>query len=267
MQTHPERCQERRNVVLSQMNKAGFISDDEYASLSSQPIELHFHAIDHNDGTATYFREFLRKYMTANRPVRSEYPSWAGTQFHIDSIAWEQDPLYGWCNKNTKRDGTHFNIYTDGLKIRTSINSRMQRYAEEAVYGHVAKYLQPLFNKENKKKPNAPFTSDLTQKQIQGILSRAMRQSERWISMRNAGYSDEEIRRSFSEKTGMTIFTYHGEVDTTMTPLDSIKYYKSFLRAGFMAIDPKNGGVRAYVGGLNYTHFPWRYSGCRRGNP
>ena len=133
----------------------------------------------------------------------------------------------------------------------------MQRYAEEAVYGHVAKYLQPLFNKENKKKTNAPFTSDLTQKQIQGILSRAMRQSERWISMRNAGYSDEEIRRSFSEKTGMTIFTYHGEVDTTMTPLDSIKYYKSFLRAGFMAIDPKNGGVRAYVGGLDYTHFKY----------
>lgn len=254
---YPERCVERRNVVLSQMNKAGYITDSEYTAYTARPIELHFHTADHNDGTATYFREFLRKYMTATRPVRSDYPSWGGTQFHIDSIAWEQDPLYGWCNKNAKRDGSHYNIYTDGLKIRTSINSRMQRYAEEAVYRHVAKHLQPLFNKENRNKPNAPFTEGLTQHQIQNILTRAMRQSERWVSMHNAGYSDEEIRRSFREKTEMTIFTYHGDVDTTMTPLDSIRYYKSFLRAGFMAIDPKTGGVRAYVGGLDYTHFKY----------
>lgn len=254
---YAERSEERRNVVLSQMKKAGYLTEAEYDSCHAEPLTLHFHAIDHKEGSAAYFREFLRKYMTAKKPERSNYPSWAGTQYHIDSIAWEQDPLYGWCNKNKKRDGSNYNIYTDGLKIRTSINSRMQKYAEEAVYAHVAKYLQPNFNKENKSKPNAPFSSDLTQKQINSILSRSMRQSERWRAMREAGCSDEEIEASFRKKTEMTIFSYHGDVDTVMTPLDSIRHYKSFLRAGFMSIDPRSGEVKAYVGGLNYQYFQY----------
>lgn len=254
---HRERAEQRRNVVLQQMVKAGYITESEFSEYKAQPLTLNFKAIDHKEGYATYFREFLRKYMTAKRPQRKNYPSWASTQYHIDSIAWEQDPLYGWCNKNVKKDGTNYNIYTDGLKIRTSINAKMQKYAEEAVYRHVANYLQPLFDKENKRKPNAPFTSELTQKQIDNILMRSMRQSERWRVMKELGHSDEEIKQAFNKKTEMTVFSYNGDIDTVMTPIDSIKYYKSFLRAGFMSIDPKNGEVKAYVGGLNYHHFQY----------
>ena len=253
---YAERAAERRNVVLRQMLKAGYISETEYEEIAEKPIELHFRTIDHKEGSAAYFREFLRKYMTAKRPQRENYPSWAGVQYHIDSIAWEQDPLYGWCNKNRKKDGSAYNIYTDGLKIRTSINSRMQRYAEEAVYAHVAKYLQPVFDRENRRKKNAPY-SNLSQKQINDILNRSMRQSERWRAMREAGCSDSEIEEAFRKKTEMTVFSYHGDVDTLMSPLDSIRYYKTFLRAGFMSIDPRNGEVKAYVGGMDYEHFQY----------
>lgn len=254
---YSERSEDRRNVVLGQMLKAGYITKAEYDENRQLPLELNFRTIDHKDGSATYFREFLRKYMSANKPERKNYPSWGATQYYIDSIAWASDPLYGWCNKNTKKDGTHYNIYTDGLKIRTSINYEMQKYAEESVYAHVVKYLQPQFNKENKSKPNAPFTDELTPKQVNDILSRSMRQSDRWRAMAEAGYSDEEIRPSFREPTNMTIFTYHGDIDTTMTPMDSIRYVKSFLRAGFMSMDPKTGEVKAYVGGLDYAHFQY----------
>lgn len=252
-----ERSENRRNIVLAQMVKAGYLSQAEFEENKVQPLELHFHTVDHKDGTATYFREFLRKYMSAQKPSRSNYPSWGSAQYYIDSVAWEQDPLYGWCNKNLKKDGTPYNIYTDGLKIHTSINSRMQKYAEDAVYAHVAKYLQPNFDKENKKKSNRPFTSELTQKQVNEILTRSMRQSERWRSLKEAGCSDEEIRESFHKRTEMSIFTYHGDVDTTMTPLDSIRYIKSFLRSGFMSMDPKTGEVKAYVGGIDYYHFQY----------
>lgn len=254
---YPERSAERRNVVLAQMLKAGYITQADYDENRSMAVDLHFRTVDHKDGSATYFREFLRKYMSAKKPQRQNYPSWGGTQYYIDSIAWATDPLYGWCNKNTKKDGTPYNIYTDGLKIRTTINSRMQKYAEESVYAHVAKYLQPQFNKANKTKPNAPFTDELTPKQVSDILTRSMKQSDRWRTMSEAGYSDEEIRKAFHTRTNMTIFTYHGDQDTTMTPLDSIRYVKSFLRAGFMSMDPKTGYVKAYVGGLDYSHFQY----------
>lgn len=254
---YSERCTERRNVVLAQMLKANYISEADYKLYCAQPLELNFHTIDHKDGSATYLREFLRKYMTAREPRRENYPSWGGTQYYIDSIAWHNDPLYGWCNKNTKKDGTPYNLYTDGLKIRTTINSRMQRYAEESVYGHVARYLQPLFSEEKRDSPTAPFSSELTPRQVGDILGRAMRQSERWRVMREAGYSDEEIRESFNKRTEMTIFTYHGDIDTTMTPIDSIRYVKSFLRSGFVSMEPKTGAVRAYVGGLDYAHFQY----------
>lgn len=253
---YKERSESRRNVVLGQMLKANYISQSEHDSLVAEPLQLHFRTIDHKDGSATYFREFLRKYMTATKPYRQDYPSWGGTQYYIDSIAWENDPLYGWCNKNTKKDGTPYNIYTDGLKIRTSINSRMQKYAEESVYYHVAKYLQPKFNKGKGIKPNFPY-DDLSSKQVADIFARSMRQSERWRVMHEAGYSDEEIKNSFRQKTEMTIFTYHGDIDTLMTPMDSIRYYKSFLRAGFMSMDPHTGAVKAYVGGLDYSHFQY----------
>lgn len=252
---YPDRCRERRNVVLDQMRKAGYISDAEYAQHVESPLTLDFHRTDHKDGVAPYLREFLRVYMSAERPQLSNYPSWNRRQFVIDSIAWANDPLYGWCNKNRKKDGSPYNLNADGLKVYTTIDSRMQRYAEEAVYAHVARYLQPEFFKEQKGKPNAPFTSALTQKQVNQIMERAVLQSERYRALKAAGASNEEIHRSFHTPTEMTLFTYHGDIDTMMAPIDSIRYVKSYLRAGFMSMDPKTGAVKAYVGGLDYTHF------------
>lgn len=254
---YPERCKERRNVVLAQMVKAGYLSQAEGREYGAQPIELHFHRADHKDGVAVYFREYLRQYMMMERPERKNYPSWNYRQFVIDSIAFAIDPLCGWCKKNTKKDGTFYNIYTDGLKIHTTIDYKMQQYAEESVYGHVARYLQPIFNKENKAKPNAPFTEDLTPAQVKQIMNRAVRQSERYRVMQESGCSAEEIERSFRTPVDMTVFTYHGDIDTVMTPLDSIRYYKSFLRAGFLSMDAHNGHVKAYVGGIDFEHFQY----------
>ena len=252
---YPDRCRTRRNVVFGQMVKAGYLSQAEYSDLCEEPLELRFHRIDHKDGTATYLREFLRQYVMAKCPNRKDYPDWNKNQYVYDSIAWVSDPLYGWCNKNFKQGGKPYNIYTDGLKVYTTIDSRMQKYAEEAVYQHVAKYLQPHFFAEKRKKPNAPFTGKLTPQQVKGILRRSLYQSERYRNMKSAGLTDADIVKAFNTPTDMTVFTYHGDVDTVMTPMDSIRYYKSFLRAGFMSMDAKSGQVKAYVGGLNYTHF------------
>lgn len=252
---YPERAKERRNVVLSQMVKAGYMDHAEYQNYSSEPLTLNFHRTDHKDGTATYLREFLRQYMMAKRPVRTDYPSWNNVQFVADSIAWDTDPLYGWCNKNFKKDGSPYNVYSDGLKVFTTIDSRMQKYAEEAVYQHVARYLQPAFDKENKPKPSSPYSDKLTPLQIRNILNRSITQSERWRTMKAAGCTPEEIKEAFRKKIEMTVFTYHGDIDTLMSPLDSIRYYKGFLRSGFMSMDPKTGAVKAYVGGLDYPHF------------
>ena len=251
---YPERAKERRNVVLSQMVKAGYMDRAEYQNYSSEPLTLNFHRTDHKDGTATYLREFLRQYMMAKRPVRTDYPSWNNVQFVADSIAWDTDPLYGWCNKNFKKDGSPYNVYSDGLKVFTTIDSRMQKYAEEAVYQHVARYLQPAFDKENKPKPSSPYSDKLTPQQIRNILNRSITQSERWRTMKAAGCTPEEIKEAFRKKIEMTVFTYHGDIDTLMSPLDSIRYYKGFLRSGFMSMDPKTGAVKAYVGGLDYPH-------------
>lgn len=254
---YPERCTERRNVVLGQMHKVGYISDDEYAKAESEALDLNFHRIDHKDGIATYFREFLRQYIMAKKPDLKDYPSWNRVQYSIDSTAWENDPLYGWCNKNYKKNGEHYNVYTDGLKIFTTIDSRMQRYAEEAVLQHVGHYLQPAFSKENRTKPNAPFTNALTASEVKGILDRSIRQSERYRAMKELGATDDEIQKAFRTPVEMSVFTYHGAVDTVMTPLDSIRYIKSFLRSGFVSMDPRNGAVKAYVGGVDFTHFTY----------
>ena len=254
---YPERSLERRNVVLAQMQKAGYLSSAEYRQISKDPVELHFHRSDHKDGSAVYFREFLRQYMMMSRPERDNYPSWNKRQYVIDSIAFATDPLCGWCKKHTKKDGSYYNVYTDGLKIYTTIDSRMQQYAEESVYGHVAQFLQPAFNEENKKKPNAPFTDQLTREQVRQIMWRSVRQSERYRLMKQAGASEEEIDKAFRTPTDMTVFTYHGDIDTTMTPLDSIRYYKSFLRSGFMSMDAHTGQVKAYVGGIDFAHFQY----------
>ena len=254
---YPERARQRRNVVLAQMLKVGYFTQAQYDKERVKPLELDFHRIDHKDGTATYFREFLRLYMMAKRPDRndeSRYPSWNKNQYVYDSIAWETDPLYGWCNKNRKKDGEPYNLYADGLKVYTTIDSRMQEFAEKAMYDHVAHYLQPQFEKENRGKPNAPY-SNLSAKQVASILNRSKTQSERYRVMKQAGCSDEEIDEAFNTKMHMTVFTYHGDVDTLMSPMDSIRYYKKFLRSGMMSMDPKTGAVKAYVGGLDYEHF------------
>lgn len=254
---YPERARQRRNVVLAQMLKVGYFTQAQYDKERVKPLKLDFHRIDHKDGTATYFREFLRLYMMAKRPDRndeSRYPSWNQNQYVYDSIAWETDPLYGWCNKNRNKDGEPYNLYADGLKVYTTIDSRMQEFAEKAMYDHVAHYLQPQFEKENRGKPNAPY-SNLSAKQVASILNRSKTQSERYRVMKQAGCSDEEIDEAFNTKMQMTVFTYHGDVDTLMSPMDSIRYYKKFLRSGMMSMDPKTGAVKAYVGGLNYEHF------------
>ncbi|MBR5804267.1 MAG: transglycosylase domain-containing protein [Bacteroidaceae bacterium] len=253
-----ENALNRRNTVLSQMEKAGYLSAEECDSLQELPIELKFRRADHKEGIATYLRMYLRDCLMAKKPERKNYADWQYQKFYEDSLSWETDPLFGWCNKNFKKDGEPYNIYTDGLKVYTTINSRMQRYAEEAVDEHVKKYLQPAFFKEKKGRRTAPYTDKLTTDEVETILTRAMKQSERYRLMRNDGYTAEEIRKAFDEPHEMTVFSYEqGEIDTVMSSMDSIRYYKHFLRCGFMSMDPMTGHVKAYVGGPDFTHFQY----------
>ena len=254
---YPERSIERRNVVLSQMEKAGFLTEAERDKLSSEPLGLKFHVADHKDGIAQYFRDFLRRYMTAKKPDRNDYFEWNMVKYYIDSLNWENDPLYGWCTKNRKKDGEPYNVYTDGLKVYTTIDSRMQAYAEKAVYEHVAKYLQPAFTKEKKGRKTGPFSGSLSMEQVSNIMMRSVRQCDRYRAMKASGASEDEIMQAFRTKREMTVFSYQGEIDTVMTPLDSIRYYKTFLRTGFMSMCPQNGHVKAYVGGMDFSHFAY----------
>ena len=252
-----ERSRGRRNVVLEQMRKAGYITDAECDSLQALPLKLTYNRVDHKEGLATYFREYLRGVMTAPKPVRSDYRGWQMQKFYEDSIAWETNPLYGWCAKNKKKDGTNYNIYTDGLKIYTTINSRMQQYAEDAVKEHLGDYLQPVFFKEKEGSKNAPYARSLPEKRVEELLTKAMKQTERYRLMKEAGASEQQIRKAFDTPEEMTVFSWKGDKDTIMTPIDSIRYYKSFLRTGFMSMDPANGHVKAYVGGPNYVYFQY----------
>ena len=254
---YPERCVARRNVVLQQMLKSGYITRAEYADYSAQPLNLRFRRENKVDGSGEYFREFLRQYMMAKEPKREDYQNRSLRQFVLDSIAWAQDPLYGWCNKNMKRNGEPYNIYTDGLRIYTTIDTRMQQYAEKAVRQQMAGFLQPAFNKANSMKQNAPFSSKISRQTIKNILNRSIRQSNRYLVMREQGASPDDIKRAFRTPVEMSLFTYHGEVDTVMTPIDSIRYYKSFLRSAFMSMAPHTGAVKAYVGGIDFEHFKY----------
>jgi len=252
-----ERCKDRRNVVLAQMVKAGYLTEEEMRQYAEEPLVLNFHRLDHKEGIAVYLREYLRVRLMAKKPERRDYPSWNMNKFYEDSVAWQNDPIYGWCNKHYNKDGEPYNIYSDGLRIYTTIDSRMQKYAEEAVYDHVGKTLQPAFNKEKRGNPHAPYSGNLSKAEYNKIINRAMRQSERYRALKAAGKSEDEIIKNFNTPVDMAVFTYHGDIDTTLTPLDSIKYYKSFLRSGFMSMDPKTGAVKAYVGGLDYVHFSY----------
>lgn len=249
----PELTLNRRNVVLNQMYKYDKITRDEYDSLKMLPLGLKFKRVDHKEGLATYFREYLRLYMTANKPKRENYRN--TEQFRLDSAAWETDPLYGWCKKNVKVGGTHYDLYSDGLKIYSTLDSRMQRYAEEAVREHLSQDLQPLFDKERAYKKNSPFSNDMTPDKIEEALMRSVKQSERYRQLVKEGKNQREIRKIFDQKVEMQLFTWNGIRDTVMSPMDSVKHYKSFFRSGFMVMNPRNGYVKAYVGGPDYRYF------------
>jgi penicillin-binding protein 1A len=253
-----DRCRGRRNVVLDNMQKQGYITLEVSDSLKNLPMELDYQRVDHKLGLAPYFREYLRKIMTAKKPERSQF--YSNQAFYEASLAWENDPLYGWCNKNQKPDGSNYNLYTDGLKIYTTIDSRMQQYAEESVKEYLGDYLQDLFFKEKSTKNSinrAPFSANTTKAQRDSIMVRAMRQTDRYRSLRNADVSADSIEKAFSTPVQMRVFSWKGTIDTVMTPRDSIRYYKHFLRTGVMSMDPFNGHVKAYVGGPEFNYFQY----------
>ena len=252
-----ERTRGRRNTVLEQMQKAGYITQAECDSLKALPLTLHFSRMDHKDGLAPYFREYLRLTLTAKKPEKKNYRGWQMQQFKEDSIAWENNPVYGWCNKNKRADGEFYNLYTDGLKIYTTIDSRMQKYAEDAVREHIGGYLQNAFFREKRGKSYAPFSSDLRQGEVDTIFMRAIQQTDRYRIMKKAGAKEKEINEAFNTPVEMRVFSWNGPIDTIMSPKDSIRYHKSFLRTGFMSMDPRTGHVKAYVGGIDYNNFQY----------
>lgn len=250
---NPESAIKRREVVLSQMKKYEYITEAEYDSLRQLPLGLSYKIQDHKQGLATYFREYLRMELTAKKPERKNY--WTDIDFYNDSIKWETEPLYGWCNKNFKPNGEPYNIYKDGLKIYTTINSKMQKYAEDALYEHMGKFLQVEFFKEQKGRKKAPYAWNMGEEQINASINSSIKKCERYRVMKQANINQEEIDKVFNTPVSMRVFSWKGEVDTIMSPLDSIRYYKHFLRASFMSMEPNTGYVRAYVGGINYKYF------------
>lgn len=281
---HEERTRERRNVVFDQMAKAGFLTTAEADSLKRLPIALNYHKVDHKEGGAPYLREEIRRLMTAKKPVapkRSDYSSLSAYKiacgnYNTDSLKWEQDPLYGWILKNPKPDGSYYNLYTDGLRIYTTIDMRMQEYAEQAVNEHLGGYLQPAFENEKRGSKTGPYTSnpnELSYASVQRLIKNAVKQTHRYRVMKDAGKSEEEIDRAFHTPYEMDVFAYVKETKTehdksvtrivpgtksvTMTPYDSLLYMKTILRTGLMSMDPVTGYVKAYVGGPDFTHFQY----------
>ena len=251
-----QRTLERRNVVLNQMRKADYITSEQFDSLKALPLTLKYQKVDHKLGLAAYFREYLRITLTANEPNKSDYASWQQDKYEEDKKAWDTNPLYGFCNKNRKPDGTPYNIYTDGLKIYTTIDSRMQQYAEDAVDEHMQS-LQKTFFKEKKNRSYAPFARNMKQEDIDATMLRSMKQSDRYYKMKAAGNSEKEIEKAFKQPIEMQVFSYKGDIDTTMSPIDSIRYHKYFLRCGFMSMNPHNGEVKAYIGGPDFSQFQY----------
>ncbi len=223
-----ERTKLRRNVVLSQMVKYGYLSEQKFDSLKSLPLGISFHPEDHNDGLATYFREYLRDNFLEN-----------------------------WCKKHINPEtGKPYNIYKDGLRIYTTIDSRMQQYAEEAVFEHMHD-LQKVFSKECLNKRNAPFAWNVSKKEIDDIMTASIRRSNRYRDLKENGLSENEILKTFYIPVKMRVYSLRGDIDTVLTPYDSIRYYKSFLQTGFMAMEPQTGYVKAWVGGINHKHFQY----------
>ena len=260
---NPDHALKRRNLVLARMQEMDYITKAECDSLQQLPIVLHTRQGDRTTGVGPYFRDMLRRTMSATKPKRSAYKF--VEDYRVDSLLWADDPLYGWLNKNFKSDGSSYDLDSDGLRIYTTINYKMQQYAQEAIAEHLGTDLQKAFFRELKYRKNPPFLSDTDPKIIETTLSQARRWSDRTRMMKASGHSEAEIEASFNEPVKMRVFTWDkpGYKDTLMTPNDSIRYYKSFFRAAFMAIEPGTGHVKAYVGGPDYRYF--KYDNVRQG--
>jgi penicillin-binding protein 1A len=261
---NPARALARRNHVLSQMAKYNFITRAACDSLKQHPILLNYQLQDHLSGQAPYFRDMLRRTMSMQEPRRERYGRRAN-DYSNDSLAWATDPLFGWLAKNRKPDGSPYDLDRDGLKIYTTIHSRMQRHAEKAVEEHLKDDLQPAFTADVKRRKNRPFSDDLTREQVNQIVRQAIVGSDRYQTMKADGATEQEIDEAFKTRVPMKIFSWTraGTVDTLLSPRDSILYYKSILRASLMAVEPHTGFVRAYVGGPNYRYF--KYDNARQG--
>ena len=260
---NPERSLERRNLVISRMEQNGFLTAAERDSIQQIPITLSYQIQDHNAGVGPYFRDMLRRTMNAKEPKRSSYNQYE--DYVVDSLLWADNAFYGWLNKNTKADGSKYNLDKDGLRIYTTINYKMQQYAEEAVAEHLGKDLQKTFDRHVRWNRKKPFASDVEPEMIEQLMKQARRWSDRYRIMKENGASEKDIMKSFSEPVKMRLFSWNkqGYIDTVMTPDDSIKYYKGHLRAAFMAIEPNTGHIKAYVGGPNYRYF--KYDNVRQG--
>ena len=250
---NPENALARRNLVINRMRVSGAISREVCDSLTALPITLNYRPISHNDGEATYFREMLRQVMNAERPTRRQFlTDWDYEQAVKE---YDENPIYGWCKKNKKADGTEYNIYRDGLRIYTTINPTMQRYAEEAVQKQMETVIQPRMDAQVRQ--TGVLFQDMEKEEIEALIKRAMRNSDRYREHKKLGMSDKDIYASFEKECKMRVFTFKGERDTLMTPRDSILHHKRIMRASLVAMDPRSGHVKAYVGGPNFRYFKY----------
>ena len=255
---NPEMSLARRNFVIGRMQKNDFLTKAEADSICLIPLTVEKYQVqDHNSGTGPYFRDMLRRYMNAEKPRRNRYST--VEDYSADSLKWVQDELYGWLNKNKKANGEKYNLDKDGLRIYTTINYKMQKAAEEAVAEHLGKDLQKAFDREVKWKRNRPFSNDVDQNTVDLLMNNARRWSDRYRGAKKEGLSSDEIMAQFDKPVKMRVFSWNdkGHIDTVMTPNDSIRYYKSILRAAFVAVEPSTGHMKAYVGGPNYRYFKY----------
>ncbi|MCM1005162.1 MAG: transglycosylase domain-containing protein [Prevotella sp.] len=278
--TQPERTLGRRNTVLAQMEKAGLLTQFELDSISQLPLGLDYHKVTRTEGTDSYLREQVRRLMTAQkpvRPVRGDYKTenaykLAMSKYNTDSVNWSEDPLYGWILKNPKPDGEYYDLDNDGLRIYTTIDMRMQKYAEEAMYEHLGGVLQPAFVREKGSNPYTKNTAELSASGRAKLIDQGKKQTERYRIMKSAGKSEAEIDKAFSTPRKMKVFAYvkeHGKLksgskEVTMSPLDSMLYMKSILRMGMVSMDPQNGYVKAYIGGPDFNFFQYDMAGLGR---
>jgi penicillin-binding protein 1A len=248
-----DRATQRRNVVLGQMLKNRYINREEYDSTIIKPLDIDFNRSGIKKGIAPYFRKYLERTMIANKPERAKYGNNSRSiqKYYEDSIAWHTDPLFGWCNKNQRPDGEAYDLYKDGLKIYTTINYRMQNYAEQSVREHL-ELLQPQLDDHVKHFENSPFSNDLTKEQVERNLMNEIYRSHRYKKLKKKGLNLDRILKNFNTPDTLIIYSWEGYKDSIMSPLDSIKYYLKHLSSSFMAMDPNTGEVKAWVGGAAY---------------